>query len=68
MDKNLILKPKLQGEDGYRTFSIRIKEKTVKELEKLTENTGYSRNELIGILLEYAINHCVTDPGEDPGN
>ena len=29
--EKLILKKKLKGEDGYKTFSIRIKEETVEK-------------------------------------
>lgn len=56
MKEKLIIKKKpLKGEDGYRTFSIRIKEETVSSLDALSESTGRSRNELIGLLLDYAI-------------
>lgn len=55
----IILKPKLpKGEDGYKTFSIRIKEDTVQSLDELAVKTGRSRNELISIFLDYAIGHC----------
>ena len=47
-DKLIIYPKKAKGEDGYKTFSVRIKEETVKKLEKLVSETGYSRNELIG--------------------
>ena len=56
MKEKLIIKKKpLKGEDGYRTFSVRIKEETVSALDALSESTGRSRNELIGLLLDYAI-------------
>lgn len=59
MDDKLVIKKKgLKGEDGYKTFSIRIKEDTVYNLDKLAEQTNRSRNELINILLDYAINRC----------
>ena len=59
MKEKLIIKKKgLKGEDGYKTFSIRIKEETVTELEKIAEQTNRSRNEIINILLDYAIDHC----------
>jgi len=44
-----------RGEDGYRTFSIRIREETVEELEDISSKTGRTRNELIGTLLEFAL-------------
>ena len=59
MDNKLIIKKKkLKGEDGYKTFSIRIKDETVDELNKLSDETNRSRNDLINILLEFAIDNC----------
>ena len=55
----LVLRPKrARGEDGYRTFSVRVKEDTVAKLDAIASRTGHSRNELIGIFLEYAAEHC----------
>ena len=55
-DDKLIIRPKkYKGNDGYKTFSIRIKEELV---DSLSPRTGHSRNEWIGIFLEYAVNHC----------
>ena len=55
----LIIKPKkLKGNDGYKTFSIRNKEKLVENIDSISNRTRHSRNELIGIFLEYAVNHC----------
>ncbi len=56
-DKLIINKKNLKGEDGYKTFSVRIKEETVTKLNKLSEDTNRSRNELINILLEYAVDN-----------
>ena len=59
MKEKLIIKKKsLKGEDGYKTFSIRIKEETVNNLDKLSEETNRSRNELINILIDFAIENC----------
>ncbi len=54
-EKLVINKKSLKGEDGYKTFSIRIKDETVVNLDKLAKETNRSRNELINILLDYAI-------------
>lgn len=54
-DKLIINKKLLKGEDGYKTFSIRIKDETVSKLDKFAEKTNRSRNELINILLDFAI-------------
>lgn len=63
---DLILHPKkYKGEDGYRVFSIRVKEKTVQKLDELAVQSNRSRNELIGILLEFAIDRCVIEPEQE---
>ena len=55
----IVLKPKHpKGEDGYKTFAIRIKDETVQALNDIADKSGHSRNALIGLFLEYAINHC----------
>lgn len=58
-DDKLIIRPKkYKGNDGYKTFSIRIKEELVEDIDSISAKTGHSRNELIGIFLDYAVNHC----------
>lgn len=54
-DKLIINKKSLKGEDGYKTFSVRLKDETVNRLNTLSKETNRSRNELINILLDYAI-------------
>ena len=52
----------IKGDDGYKVFSIRIKEEIVNKLDELSKETNRSRNELINIMLEYGINNCeITD-------
>lgn len=57
-DKLSIYKKDLKGEDGYKTFSVRIKKDTIKNIDILSQQTNRSRNELINLLLEYAVNNC----------
>ena len=58
-NEKLIIKPKPpKGEDGYKVFSVRIKEETVSKIDAISVQTGRSRNELIGLLLEYAADNC----------
>lgn len=58
-DKKLIIKRKpLKGEDGYKTFSVRIKDETVAELDELSSATNRSRNELINMLIDFALKNC----------
>ena len=56
--KLIINKKSLKGEDGYKTFSIRIKDESVAKLDNLSKATNRSRNELINILIDYAIENC----------
>ncbi len=44
-----------KGDDGYKIISVRMKDKTIAQLEALSEKTNRSRNELINILLEAAV-------------
>lgn len=44
--------------DGNRVISIRIKEKTLAAIDDLANEAGYSRNELINIIIEHGLDHC----------
>ena len=48
-------KDSARGEDGYKTFSIRIKEETVTALDELAAKSNSSRNELIKLILEHGV-------------
>ncbi len=50
---HLVIKPK--GDDSYKVFSIRVKEQTLQRIEEISAITGHSRNELIGLMLDYAL-------------
>ncbi|MCC8122400.1 MAG: ribbon-helix-helix domain-containing protein [Oscillospiraceae bacterium] len=45
----------VKGEDGYKTFSIRIKLETVAKLDHIANESNRSRNELINIFLEHGV-------------
>ena len=45
----------VKGEDGYKVFSIRIKEETLAALDDLATKSNRSRNDLINVLLEHSI-------------
>ena len=49
----------LKGEDGCRTFSVRIREDIVSRMDLIAAQTGRSRNELVGIFLEYALDQGI---------
>ena len=65
-NENLVIKPKkAKGEDGYKVFSIRIKEEIVTQIDDISARTGYSRNELISTFLEFALDRCVVEEEKD---
>lgn len=48
----------IKGDDGHRTFSVRIREDIANQLDELALQTNRSRNELINLILEFGINNC----------
>lgn len=48
----------IKGDDGYKVFSVRIKEETVERLEDIVKKTNRSRNELINMMLEFGVENC----------
>ena len=49
------LKIKKRGEDGNKVITVRIKEDTLAQLDRLASETNYSRNELINIILAHGV-------------
>lgn len=48
----------LKGEDGYKTFSIRIKDEIVERLDEIAKETNRSRNEIVNMMLDFGIKNC----------
>ena len=46
-----------RGDDGYKIVSVRMKEELLGKLDELSAKTNRSRNELINILLNSAIDN-----------
>lgn len=44
-----------RGDDGYKIVSVRMKDETLEKLEIISNQSNRSRNEIINILLEKAI-------------
>lgn len=44
-----------KGDDGYRIVSVRMKETLLERLDSLSAKSNRSRNELINLLLESAV-------------
>ena len=53
--KNEPLKIKKRGEDGNKVITVRIKEETLVEIDRIASLANYSRNELINIILSHGI-------------
>ena len=57
MEKKITITKKTprKGDDGHKIVSVRMREETLEKLENLSAKTNRSRNELINLLLESAI-------------
>lgn len=53
--KGDVLKLKKRGEDGNRVITVRIKEETLSEIDRIAKEVNYSRNELINTILEHGV-------------
>ena len=53
--KNEPLVIKKRGEDGYRIITVRIREETLAELDRLAAERNRSRNELINLILAHGV-------------
>ena len=53
--KGDVLKLKNRGEDGNRVITVRIKEETLSEIDRIAKEVNYSRNELINTILEHGV-------------
>ena len=58
---NKPLKIKKRGEDGNRLITVRIKEDTLTKIDKIANETNYSRNELINIMLKYGTENIIIE-------
>ncbi len=44
-----------RGEDGTKVISVRIREETLNELDRIAKECNYSRNEIINIILDHGV-------------
>ena len=54
-----------RGEDGHKVVSVRMRDETIAKLDDLSAQTNRSRNELINILLEAALDNAVVLEDEE---
>ena len=53
--------PRRKGEDGHKIVSVRMKEETIARLDSLSIQTNRSRNELINLLLDAALDQVTIE-------
>ena len=53
--KNEPLRIRRRGEDGNRLISVRISEDTFAKLDNIANESNYSRNELINLILAHGV-------------
>ena len=54
-----------KGDDGHKVVSVRMKDDTMARLDELSAQTNRSRNELINMLLEAALEIVTVTPDEE---
>jgi metal-responsive CopG/Arc/MetJ family transcriptional regulator len=59
--ENEPLKIKRRGEDGNKMITVRIKEDTLAELDRIASETNYSRNELINLILSHGVKNIIIE-------
>ena len=57
-EHKLVVNKKLRGEDGCKVFSLRVKETAVDKIDVIAAQTGRSRNELICMFIDFALENC----------
>ncbi len=55
------LKIKRRGDDGNRVITVRIREDTLSEIDRIASAANYSRNELINIILSHGVKNIVVE-------
>lgn len=57
IDTTFVLKKKTDDKKGKKTFNVYMDADRLKELDKACKKSGYSRNELVNIMIEHCINN-----------
>ncbi len=58
-------KSNCKGEDGHKVISVRMKDETIARLDELSIQTNRSRNELVNMLLEAALDNVKVEDASD---
>ena len=54
MADSIIIK-RYRGDDGHKVVSVRMRDELVEKLDRVSAETNRSRNEIINLLLEAAV-------------
>lgn len=54
-EKRIPLVIRKRGEDGNKVISLRIREELLADIDRIAQETHYSRNELINLMLAYSV-------------
>jgi len=57
MAESITIKRKCRGDDGHKVISVRMKNDLITHLDELAERSNRSRNDVINLLLESAVNN-----------
>jgi hypothetical protein len=57
VDTTFILKKKTDDKKGKKIFNVYMDSDRLKELDKACKKSGYSRNELVNVMVEHCINN-----------
>ena len=52
-----ISKKRLKGNDGYKLFTVRVREDIVNEMDQIADKTNRSRNEIINMFIQHGLNN-----------
>lgn len=55
--KKFVIKKKVDDKVGKKAFNVYMPDSLVKELDKISKKTGYSRNELINMMCQECVNN-----------
>ncbi|NNU76550.1 CopG family transcriptional regulator [Clostridium estertheticum] len=57
IDTTFVLKKKTDDKKGKKVFNVYMEPDKLKELDKTCKKSGYSRNELVNVMIEYCLNN-----------
>ncbi|ACT33585.1 CopG family transcriptional regulator [Clostridium botulinum] len=56
-NETFVLKKKEDEKSGKKAFNVYISEEKLRELDKMSKKSRYSRNELVNLMFDYCLEH-----------